>query len=61
MNEGMLIWMVIFAVFAVAFFGVAAVVAVTGWSDVRDLLTRPEPDSVPPDDQLLSPIHSDTE
>lgn len=38
MSNGVLIWMVIFGLFATLFFGIAAVVSVKGVDDVRDLL-----------------------
>ena len=38
MNTGTLIWMIIFATAALAFFVVAAVVSVRGFSDLKDLL-----------------------
>jgi hypothetical protein len=38
MNTGALVWMIIFAASALCFFAVAAVVAVRGFSDLRELL-----------------------
>ena len=40
MPSGVLLWLVLFAVAALVFFGVAAWVSVTGVADVRDLLHR---------------------
>lgn len=42
MPEPVTIWLVIFGISAVIFFGVAAWVAVTGVQDVRDLLRHHE-------------------
>jgi hypothetical protein len=39
MNSWALLWLVIFAVAATLFFGVAAVIAVIGAGDLKDLLT----------------------
>ncbi|HYE57195.1 MAG TPA: hypothetical protein VD948_01770 [Rhodothermales bacterium] len=44
MPDGIVIWLVLGAVAAVVFFGVAAWAAVTGVADVRDLLHRHRPD-----------------
>ncbi|MFN2513171.1 MAG: hypothetical protein ABR568_17330 [Pyrinomonadaceae bacterium] len=38
MNSGVLIWLIIFALATTCFFVVAAIVAVKGSSDLRDLL-----------------------
>lgn len=38
MSSGVLVWMVIFGLFAALFFGIAAVVSFKGIDDVRDLL-----------------------
>jgi hypothetical protein len=38
MNNGTLFWMIIFGVAALFFFGVAAVVTVKGFGDLKDLL-----------------------
>ena len=38
MNKGALIWMIIFAVSALCFFVVAAVVSVRGFADLKELL-----------------------
>jgi uncharacterized membrane protein len=40
MTTGAIVWMVIFALSAACFFGVAAVVSVLGVRDVKDLLRR---------------------
>jgi hypothetical protein len=40
MRTGILLWLLIFAVSAAAFFIVAAIVAVNGLGDLRDLLRR---------------------
>ena len=40
MNDGSLIWMVVFAIAAAVFFGIAAIVAVKGFGDLKDLLRR---------------------
>lgn len=40
MPDGMLIWMIIFVVFGICFFAIAAYVAVTGVADVKALLSR---------------------
>ena len=44
MNRGALIWMIIFAVSAICFFTVAAVVGVKGFSDLRELLRSSKPE-----------------
>jgi hypothetical protein len=41
MNNGTLFWILVFAVSALIFFAVAAVVAIKGVSDLRDLLRPP--------------------
>lgn len=41
MKTGALIWMIIFAISAAAFFIVAAIVSVKGFSDLKDLLRPP--------------------
>jgi hypothetical protein len=41
MLEAGYIWMGVFAVAALVFFGIAIVVAWKGFSDLRELLTRP--------------------
>jgi len=43
MTTGAIVWMVIFGLSAACFFGVAAVVAVLGVNDVKDLLRRGGP------------------
>ena len=42
MRTGTLIWLIIFAISAATFFIVAAVVAVKGIGDLRDLLRPPD-------------------
>ncbi|MEO1020978.1 MAG: hypothetical protein AAFW89_00425 [Bacteroidota bacterium] len=42
MHEGTIIWMILFAAFALLFFGIAAVVSVRGISDIKDLLSETE-------------------
>jgi hypothetical protein len=39
MNSGALVWLVLFAVAAICFFSIAAIVAVKGTSDLKDLLS----------------------
>ena len=41
MRTGILVWMIIFGISAVAFFIVAAIVSVKGFSDLKDLLRPP--------------------
>lgn len=43
MNTGTLLWIIIFAISATIFFVVAAVVAVKGFGDLRDLLGSSRP------------------
>jgi hypothetical protein len=45
MNSGALVWMVLFALAAICFFVVAAIVAVKGMSDLRDLLSGSDEES----------------
>ncbi|HKO98022.1 MAG TPA: hypothetical protein VJU86_13575 [Pyrinomonadaceae bacterium] len=45
MNNGTLFWIIIFAISALTFFVVAAVVAVKGVSDLRHLLRPPGKES----------------
>ncbi|MEX0719567.1 MAG: hypothetical protein WD059_02790 [Balneolaceae bacterium] len=42
MNDGTTIWMIIFAVFALIFFVVAAIVSVKGIADIKDLMNDPD-------------------
>lgn len=42
MTTGTLLWMIIFAISAAAFFIVAAIVTINGFSDLRDLLRPPD-------------------
>jgi len=44
MNGGALFWIIIFALATTCFFVVAAIVAVKGSSDLRDLLRGPDKD-----------------
>jgi hypothetical protein len=39
MNSGALVWIVLFALAAICFFIIAAIVAVKGTSDLKDLLS----------------------
>jgi hypothetical protein len=39
MTDGALFWMIVFAVAALVFFGIALVVTVRGMSDLRELLS----------------------
>ncbi len=42
MNSATVIWIVLFGISALLFFGVAAVIAVVGFKDLRDLLSKSE-------------------
>ncbi|MCA1603247.1 MAG: hypothetical protein LC776_16960 [Acidobacteria bacterium] len=42
MKTGTLLWMIIFAISAAAFFIVAAIVTIKGFADLRDLLRPPD-------------------
>ncbi|HYN25068.1 MAG TPA: hypothetical protein VES69_08475 [Pyrinomonadaceae bacterium] len=42
MKTGTFFWMIIFAISAAAFFIVAAIVTIKGFSDLRDLLRPPD-------------------
>jgi hypothetical protein len=42
MTDGILIWMILFGVFALIFFSIAAVVAVKGVSDIKEIMNDPE-------------------
>ncbi|MEO9886626.1 MAG: hypothetical protein ABJR05_17605 [Balneola sp.] len=42
MSEGVLIWMTLFGIFAVIFFGIATVVAIKGVSDIKAIMNDPE-------------------
>lgn len=42
MNSGTLVWMIIFGVFAVMFFVIAAVVAFKGVAEIKELFNDPE-------------------
>lgn len=42
MTTGSLIWLIIFAISVAVFFTVAAIISVKGFSDLRDLLRRPD-------------------
>jgi hypothetical protein len=42
MNTGTLVWLIIFAISAVAFFIVAGIVTIKGLGDLRDLLCAPD-------------------
>jgi hypothetical protein len=44
MNTLALFWLVLFAIAAALFFGVATVITVIGVGDLRELLTRSRPD-----------------
>jgi hypothetical protein len=49
MTPSLILWMTLFAVFAACFFGVAAVVAVKGWADLKALLDRSARHERPPE------------
>jgi hypothetical protein len=40
MTEGALFWLIVFAVSALIFFGIAVVVSIRGIGDLRDLLSQ---------------------
>jgi len=42
MSSGMLIWMILFAVFAVIFFVIATVVSIKGIAEIKELFNDPE-------------------
>ena len=42
MDNAVIVWLVIFAAAALIFFGVAVVVTVKGFGDLRDLLRHPD-------------------
>ena len=42
MTTGIFIWLIIFAVAALLFFGIAAIIAVLGMRDLKLLLSKPE-------------------
>ncbi|WP_161485170.1 hypothetical protein [Balneola sp. EhC07] len=42
MTDGILIWMILFGIFAFIFFSIAAVVAVKGVSDIKEIMNDPE-------------------
>lgn len=42
MTNGILIWMILFGVFALIFFSIAAVVSVKGVSDIKEIMNDPE-------------------
>jgi len=42
MNSGSLIWIIIYAIAAILFFGVAGVITVVGVRDLSELLTKSE-------------------
>jgi hypothetical protein len=42
MTTGILIWLIIFAIAAFLFFGIAAIIAVLGMRDLRLLLSKSE-------------------
>lgn len=46
MHSGIVVWLIIFAVSTIVFFGVAAVVTVRGLSDLRALLDSAETENV---------------
>ena len=43
MNNAVIVWLLVFAVAALLFFGVAAVVSVKGFADLLDLLRNAGP------------------
>ena len=42
MSSGVIIWMVLFGVFASLFFGIAAIVSWKGVADIKELMNDPE-------------------
>lgn len=42
MTDGALFWLILFGIAALVFFGIALVVTIRGFSDVRDLLSSTE-------------------
>ncbi len=44
MNNGVIIWLIIFALAAASFFVIAAIVTVKGFADLRALLRHSEPE-----------------
>ncbi len=42
MSDGVTLWMLIFAVFAMIFFSIAAVVSVKGIADIKEIMNDPE-------------------
>lgn len=42
MNSGSLIWITIYAVATIVFFGVAGIITVVGFRDLSELLTKSE-------------------
>ncbi|HTY38557.1 MAG TPA: hypothetical protein VMH23_15670 [Bacteroidota bacterium] len=47
MTTGSVLWLILFSLAALLFFGIALVVAIRGVSDVRDLLRSPEDEEEP--------------
>lgn len=46
----MLFWMILFGLFGLCYFAIAAIVAVRGWSDVKALLRETPPSALPPNE-----------
>ena len=42
MNDGIMIWMILFAVFALIFFVIAGIVSWKGVADIKELMEDPE-------------------
>lgn len=42
MTSGVLIWMILFGIFAVIFFTIAAIVSHKGVADIKELMNDPE-------------------
>lgn len=42
MSNGVIIWMSLFAIFAVIFFSIAAIVSVKGIADIKEIMNDPE-------------------
>jgi hypothetical protein len=53
MSNAVIVWLVVFAVAALVFFGVAAVVSVKGFTDLLDLLHHARSkDEIPSEDHV---------
>lgn len=42
MSSGVLIWVILFGIFAIIFFSIAAIVSVKGIADIKELMNDPE-------------------